>query len=145
MQGVKNILFRLAIRPINMPRSSSFRPVICSQRSCSTNIVFSLDTVDEFTEKVVNSEVPVIVDFHADWCGPCRTLGPRLEEKVCGRKGAILMAKINVDHAGELAMDYGVTAVPTVMSFKNGERIGMFTGVINDDDIDDFLDDAINH
>ncbi|VDM60845.1 unnamed protein product [Angiostrongylus costaricensis] len=65
--------------------------------------------------------------------------------RVSGRNGAVLMAKINVDQAGELAMDYGVTAVPTVMSFKNGERIGMFTGVISDDEIDDFLDDAVNH
>ncbi|KAE9416612.1 hypothetical protein Angca_005048, partial [Angiostrongylus cantonensis] len=95
--------------------------------------------------QVINSTSPVVVDFHADWCGPCRTLGPRLEEKVSGRNGAVLMAKINIDQAGELAMDYGVTAVPTVMSFKNGERIGMFTGVISDDEIDDFLDDAVNH
>ncbi|XGW02416.1 hypothetical protein V3C99_014447 [Haemonchus contortus] len=128
----------MAQRSLLLPR------MVQPRRFCSTNAIFDVETVEDFTEKVINSPQPVIVDFHADWCGPCRTLGPRLEEKVFGRNGAVLMAKINVDQAGELAMDYGITAVPTVMSFKNGERVGMFTGVIDDEQIDNFIDDAIN-
>ncbi|WKY10564.1 hypothetical protein Q1695_002714 [Nippostrongylus brasiliensis] len=144
MQRLGGVFAQMAFRPRTAVRPLLLKKAMQQQRFCSTNVVFDVETVEDFTEKVVNSPSPVIVDFHADWCGPCRTLGPRLEEKVFGRNGAVVMAKINVDHAGELAMDYGITAVPTVMSFKNGERVGMFTGVIDDQQIDDFIDDAIN-
>ncbi|CCD31024.1 Thioredoxin [Caenorhabditis elegans] len=105
--------------------------------------VFDIDSVEDFTEKVIQSSVPVIVDFHAEWCGPCQALGPRLEEKVNGRQGSVLLAKINVDHAGELAMDYGISAVPTVFAFKNGEKISGFSGVLDDEQLDDFIEDVL--
>ncbi|CAI2354409.1 unnamed protein product [Caenorhabditis sp. 36 PRJEB53466] len=105
--------------------------------------VFDVDTPDDFQEKVIQSTVPVIVDFHAEWCGPCQALGPRLEEKINGRNGTVLLAKINVDNAGELAMDYGISAVPTVFGFKDGEKISGFSGVLNDEQLDDFIEDII--
>lgn len=140
---------------------------IMSKRSCSfASPIFEVESSEDFNEKVLQSPVPVIVDFHADWCGPCRTLGPRLEEKVScfqkpdfyyslccndiymfqvrGRHGEVLMAKVNVDFAGEIATDFQITAVPTVISFRNGERVGSFQGVIDDADIDVFIDDAIS-
>uniref|UniRef100_A0A1I7XKS7 Thioredoxin domain-containing protein n=1 Tax=Heterorhabditis bacteriophora TaxID=37862 RepID=A0A1I7XKS7_HETBA len=154
MQRLSGSLFRLAGYGINAFTKAPSVKEACffnnftstlGVKHCSTSPIFDIESVEEFTDKVVNSPTAVIVDFHADWCGPCRVLGPRLEEKVYGRNGDVMMAKINVDYAGELATDYGITAVPTVMSFKNGERIGMFTGVIDDEEIDKFIDDVINN
>lgn len=105
--------------------------------------VFDIESSDDFNEKVIQSPVPVIVDFHADWCGPCQALGPRLEEKVNGQNGSVLLAKINVDYAGELAMDYGISAVPTVFAFKNGEKVGGFTGVLDDEQLDEFIENLL--
>ena len=84
-----------------------------------------METQEDFEDKVINSPSPVIVDFHADWCGndqelrlwthltlstgPCKSLGPRLEEKVLSRGGEVKLAKINVDAAADLAMDYQVS------------------------------------
>ncbi|CAJ0568474.1 unnamed protein product, partial [Mesorhabditis spiculigera] len=103
-------------------------------------LVFDVATTEEFEEHVLRSTIPVIVDFHADWCGPCKMLGPRLEQKVQGREGAVLMAKVNIDEAGDLADEFRVSAVPTVIGFQNGEVVAEFQGMIDDDQIDEFLD-----
>ncbi|CAD6193873.1 unnamed protein product [Caenorhabditis auriculariae] len=113
-------------------------------RNCSDSVIFDIESVEDFTDKVISSSVPVIVDFHAEWCGPCKALGPRLEEKVLGRNGEVLLARINVDYAGELATDYGISAVPTIIAFKGGEKIGGFTGVLDDEQLDDFIDNVAN-
>ncbi|GMS80332.1 hypothetical protein PENTCL1PPCAC_2507, partial [Pristionchus entomophagus] len=106
-------------------------------------VVFAIESVDDFNQYVINSPTPVLVDFHADWCGPCQLLGPRLEEKVAGRAGALLMAKVNVDDAGELASEWNISAVPTVMAFNNGECVGEFKGNVSDDELESFIERAI--
>ncbi|CAI4231543.1 unnamed protein product [Auanema sp. JU1783] len=141
--------FRTLSRLSNVMAHKQMSPTTTSfvqrARFCTApELIFDVTSAEDFQEKVIESAVPVLVDFHADWCGPCRTLGPRLEEKVKGRQGEVVMAKINVDQAGEIAMDYQVTAVPTVISFKGGEAIYMFQGVIEDNDIDDFIERTLN-
>ncbi|CAI5450963.1 unnamed protein product [Caenorhabditis angaria] len=127
----------------NLARSSTFVPK--QSRFFSTpQHIFDVNSVEDFNEKVLQASTPVIVDFHAEWCGPCQILGPKLEEKINGREGEIAMAKINVDYAGELAMDYEISVVPTVLAFKDGEKIGSFTGLIEDEQLDDFINDAIS-
>ncbi|EQC48349.1 thioredoxin [Bacteriovorax sp. BSW11_IV] len=82
-----------------------------------------------FQSDVLGSDKPVLVDFWAEWCGPCRTLGPILDEVAAelGDKATIL--KVNVDENGELAQQYGIRGIPTMIFFKNGEATKTLVGV----------------
>lgn len=78
-------------------------------------------TVDNFEEEVLGSQIPVLVDFWATWCGPCRMLGPVVAEIAEELEGKVKVGKVNVDEEGELAARFGISSIPTVMVFKNGE------------------------
>ncbi|CEM63209.1 thioredoxin [Treponema phagedenis] len=87
-------------------------------------------TKDNFNE-TLNTDVPVLVDFFAQWCGPCKMLGPVIEEvgKEIGNKGVI--AKIDVDKQQDLAAQYGVASIPTIVVFKNGKEVDRSVGFID--------------
>ncbi len=78
-------------------------------------------TKDNFNEEVMNSDKPVLVDFWASWCGPCRMLGPVIAEIAEEYEGSVKVGKVNVDEQPELANKFGVSAIPTVLLIKNGE------------------------
>ena len=78
-------------------------------------------TDDSFETDVLKSDTPVIVDFWAEWCGPCKMIGPALEEIAAEMNGQITVAKINVDENPGAPSRYGVRGIPTLMMFKNGE------------------------
>ena len=85
----------------------------------------------DFEEKVLKSKVPVMVDFYAEWCGPCKAAEPVIEEVSEKYKGKLVVAKINVDENQALAQKYGVMSIPTVIIFKDGdeaERMSGFAG-----------------
>uniref|UniRef100_A0A3B3RUE5 Thioredoxin 2 n=1 Tax=Paramormyrops kingsleyae TaxID=1676925 RepID=A0A3B3RUE5_9TELE len=71
-------------------------------------VSFNVQDGEDFTERVINSDVPVLVDFHAQWCGPCKILGPRLEKAVAKQQGRVVMAKVDIDEHTDLAIEYGV-------------------------------------
>ena len=90
----------------------------------------ALEITDQsFQETVLNSDKPVLVDFWAVWCGPCRTLGPIIEEVAADFEGKAIVGKVDVDNNQQVSMDYGIRNIPTVLIFKNGEVVDKFVGV----------------
>jgi putative thioredoxin len=102
-----------------------------------------IDVGDENFERDVlerSKTVPVVVDFWAEWCGPCKQLGPLLEKAADERKGGFILAKVNVDEAQQLAGYFQIESIPAVMAFKDGQAVNGFVGLLPEGDIKQFLD-----
>ena len=85
-------------------------------------------TQQNFDSEVLQSALPVIVDFYADWCGPCKMIAPALEEIATELTGRVKIAKVNVDEEGALAQRYNVQSLPTLLYFQNGEVVNQTIG-----------------
>jgi len=96
-------------------------------------------TDKDFQEKVFNSEVPVLVDFWAPWCGPCKMAEPVLEELSDQYKDKVVIAKINVDENQEYAKKFGILSIPTTILFKKDAEIGRQTGFSRKQAYDDLI------
>ncbi|MEN3033554.1 MAG: thioredoxin [Aquificaceae bacterium] len=86
-------------------------------------------TESNWNEEVTNSKIPVVVDFWAPWCGPCRIIAPLIEELAQEMEGQVKFAKLNTDENPNIAMRYGIRAIPTIMLFVNGEVVDTRIGV----------------
>lgn len=89
-----------------------------------------------FSQEVLQSETPVLVDFFAEWCGPCRMLAPVMQELSEKYAGRVKMVKLNVDRAPELATSYGINSIPALLYFKDGQVRGSSVGFARREDLE---------
>ncbi|NPV45392.1 MAG: thioredoxin [Armatimonadetes bacterium] len=100
-------------------------------------------TNDNFDTEVVQSDLPVLVDFWAPWCGPCRMVAPVVEAIAEKYAGKAKVGKVNVDEAGDLAMKFGIRSIPTLMIFKGGQQVDVVVGALPEADLSARLDKVI--
>ena len=104
----------------------------------------ALEVTDkDFQEKVLDSDKPVLVDFWAAWCGPCRMVGPIIDELSTEYEGKAVVAKMDVDQNQEFAAKYGVRNIPTVLLFKDGELVNRQVGVAQKETYAEAIDNAL--
>ena len=104
----------------------------------SANITTLTD--NSFEKEVMNAELPVLVDFWAEWCGPCKMIAPVLDDIAEVYKGRLIVAKINIDENTATPQKFGVRGIPTLMLFKNGELESTKVGAISKSQLTAFLD-----
>lgn len=100
-------------------------------------------TTGTFDADVIGAEVPVLVDFWAVWCGPCKAIAPLLDQAADAYAGKLKIAKVDVDQHGALAQKYGVRNIPTLLLFKGGQVVGTQVGTLNKTALDAFVAKAV--
>ena len=108
----------------------------------SENIVEVVDSV--FDKEVMESEIPVLVDFWAPWCGPCRALSPVIEEISNDYEGSVKVGKVNVDENPETTMKFSIRSIPTLIVFKNGEVAEQIVGAVPKSEIEKVLNKTLD-
>ena len=96
---------------------------------------------NNFETEVLNNDGVVLVDFYAEWCGPCKMLAPVLEEIADDRED-IVVGKVNIDESFDIAVKYGIMSIPTLIVFKNGERVATSIGFLSESDINKMIEDV---
>ena len=106
-----------------------------------SNIVHVTDA--SFEEEVVNSDIPVLVDYWAEWCGPCKMIAPVLEEVADTYQGKVKVCKVDVDSNKESAAKYGIRGIPTLMVFKDGAAAATKVGALSKTQLEEFVNSSV--
>ncbi|HIB31522.1 MAG TPA: thioredoxin [Candidatus Marinimicrobia bacterium] len=100
-------------------------------------------TVGSFDSDVLQSDLPVLVDFWAEWCGPCKSIAPVIEEIAVEYKGKVRVGKVDVDQNNQIAMQFGVRSIPTLLILKEGKVVKQLVGAVPKNNITELLDQVI--
>ena len=107
-----------------------------------SNVVV-VENKDDFQKEVINTEGPVLVDFWAEWCGPCKMISPIVEEIAGDYNGKVKVGKVNVDYNQQVAMTYGIRGIPALLVFNGGTVANQIVGAVPKNNITQILDEVI--
>jgi thioredoxin 1 len=113
------------------------------ETSSSTSSPVVHVTTKTWDSEVLRSDLPVFVDFWAEWCGPCRMVGPAVEQIGKLMAGKVKVAKVNVDENQEIAMKYGIQSIPSLLLFKGGNEVGRTIGAMSKESYLKFIDNTL--
>ncbi|MDA7697162.1 thioredoxin [Gammaproteobacteria bacterium] len=105
--------------------------------------VIEIRNEESFNSDVLNSEKPVLVDFWAEWCGPCKQLAPTVEAVAAEKSESLKVCKMDVDSNREIAAKYGIRSIPSLIIFKNGEPAGVEVGALTKQQLEDFISTVV--
>ncbi|XP_025200053.1 uncharacterized protein LOC112597983 [Melanaphis sacchari] len=126
---------------LNIAKNMSLTKIISRNFSITTarHRIIKIQDQEDFNTQVLKSKEPVVIDFFATWCGPCKMLLPRIEKIVEEHNGKIHLVKVDIDDNAEIAMEYGVSVVPELILMKDGKVQGKMIGLQDEDKLKHFV------